>query len=836
MERLVQLPHLPIIREPSDAALRKKPGFGSVAPRQDRAAHGRELRESTQQAIERVKKTRGDLGIDPSKLLVLRLTAFDQAQVEVLERLGISVVEETREKQDKRDLFRLVVQFGDEATLDRFQQEFRAYERSETLKTELPAAMRRDLFDAMESADDITARERTGALLAKLGPPEFEPFWIDVDLWFPGDVSGSGQVEATFRELVSRRRGIMVDPIRTSTLLLTKVRGDRDLLRDLSSLDLVAKVDLPPVPVPEEAFDYLGDQPPRDLVVASPAEPAPLACVVDSGIQSGHPLLQDLVVDYRDFDSGEGTEQDLDGHGTAVAGIVALGDLARQMRQGSWEARVLVLNAKVLRRDPQAPHLDDFQPTFPDEKRAEAQLERAIRHFHTTHGCRVFNLSLGHLYRVYDGRRQQPWAEVLDSLARELDLVLVTAAGNFWPGHPEPTGQDRQQLLDSLDPAKRDGPDACRLIDPATAALALTVGAFGRRDDPQQQPRDLILSAPRGRPSYFTRRGYGVNEAAKPELSAPGGSYGLRQMAGAWRWDERNPNLGEPVPDIRPGPRVIRAACGTSFAAAHVTHACARAERILQEYLGHAPSANLIRALVVNSADYVSKPSSFRDYKTFVRANLPWLGFGQPDIESLLWSNQGRVTLMAEDAVAEHSFHVYQVQLPSEFVSSRGLRRIAVSLAYDPPTRATRQDYLATQLFVEVCRGLTAEQVFEGRRQFEKGELDEGEELPKVLTKQMLELFPAVGRPPLSRATVQHRVWSSPLGNAINKVPDGADEPTLQVFVGRRKDRFASDCKDEVQRYALVVTLSHDGENIRLYDRLRSRVRSRARATVRVRV
>ena len=39
----------------------------------------------------------------------------------------------------------------------------------------------------------------------------------------------------------------------------------------------------------------------------------PLACVVDSGIVSGHPLLRDLVVDEEDFDSGEDTPVDREG-------------------------------------------------------------------------------------------------------------------------------------------------------------------------------------------------------------------------------------------------------------------------------------------------------------------------------------------------------------------------------------------------------------------------------------------------------------------------------------------------------------------------------------------
>src|SRR5207248_1163797 len=84
-----------------------------------------------------------------------------------------------------------------------------------------------------------------------------------------------------------------------------------------------------------------GDRPPllpdMPLTIFDPVEPperlnvpppdGPLACVVDSGVVAGHPLLSGTVVDERDFDSGENTAVDRAGHGTHVAGIVFYGDV-----------------------------------------------------------------------------------------------------------------------------------------------------------------------------------------------------------------------------------------------------------------------------------------------------------------------------------------------------------------------------------------------------------------------------------------------------------------------------------------------------------------------------
>lgn len=48
--------------------------------------------------------------------------------------------------------------------------------------------------------------------------------------------------------------------------------------------------------------------------------------------------------------------------------------------------------------------------------------------------------------------------------------------------------------------------------------------------------------------------------------------------------------------------KIFKGFCGTSFSAPHVTHMAARLERALEKQLGQKPSANLIRAMLANSA------------------------------------------------------------------------------------------------------------------------------------------------------------------------------------------------------------------------------------------
>ena len=138
-------------------------------------------------------------------------------------------------------------------------------------------------------------------------------------------------------------------------------------------------------------------------------------------------MLSGIVVDERDFDSGEVTVDKV-GHGTHVAGIVAYGDIKHCLEIEAWEPKVRLLSAKVMK----LVKIDGRPPCagFADETRVETQLKKAITTFSLEYGCRIFNLSLGNGACRYAQSGQLPWAYVLDELAKDLDIVIVVSAGN----------------------------------------------------------------------------------------------------------------------------------------------------------------------------------------------------------------------------------------------------------------------------------------------------------------------------------------------------------------------------------------------------------------------
>ena len=817
-ERFEPLPHISIDREPYAAEIRPRVfPRPRVQPRTDRRQHGEDLRRQTIGIAEQVSRRRSDLGVEPHRFLVLRLETLDVDQREAIERMNVDVVEELLEKRAGRSVYRLLVQFRDDEALATFVAEYDNYGTELSDSTALPAGMRRDLFDSLDSVSTVGLEERMGGRLKREGEPKEGRFYLDVDLWSPESASDRRELVASFSEFVRARGGRVVhDPLMIPSLILVKVESNVELLRALSELDLVSLVDLPPVSSPEESFDL------RVPVVVPESLPAvppgrPTACVVDSGVVSGHPLLQGVVVEAADFESGESTAADLVGHGTLVSGLVVYGDVARRMQGNEWRPQVGLYSAKVLRRELNPVDPSNPDAMFPIEERVEWQLKNAIEYFCVQYGCRIFNLSIGNTDRVYAGGRQWPWAALLDELTRRLDILIVVSAGNVSnPDIPSALRSDQfqREVLRQLQEDKH------RLIDPATAALCLTVGAVSRRDDVLASTASgtQLAATPKGCPSAFTRCGPGVANAIKPEVVAPGGNYAVVSSLGSKRWIKQNWHLAEPTlnMDYTTG-RQLRSVSGTSFAAAHVTHIAARMEAALRDQFGAPPSQNVIRALLVSSA---SVDPSVRKFIGRQAEVLRTVGYGQPNTEYCS-SAPNRVCLVAEDHVEHRMFHVYSLVVPHDFLTERGQRAISVSLAYDPPTRLSRRDYISTAMWLEIFGGLTTEQIVEFRSKYS----GDGEP-PKAPDRNVLQFKP--GGQTVRMSTVQKRSWHSNRGTFFLNRPDPEGDASLHIFVGCQR-RFRHPEDGDGQKYALVVSLWHDSERIDIYQQVRATVRARAR-------
>ena len=726
------------------------------------------------------------------------------------------------------------VQCRDQPAIDHLFGEIRANRSRDDETLKLTLVQRTILCDAIESFEKIGPEQRRGQRLRRDGVPDSDSFLLDVDLWHPGNQSLLRYAQNQFLQVVEDSGGLVLGSLRSilQTLMIARIKAGPDLLEKLLNYDRVSRVDLPPVVTlePSTIFEHSPSMTEPNVIPLD----APLACVVDSGIVSGHPLLRDLVIDEDDFGTDEDTPVDQTGHGTEVAGIVAYGDIRECLDAGQqWNPKVRLINAKVMQAERDI-YGNVSRAAFGSEERAESQIADAITRFATDpdRKCRVFNLSFGNENCQLGQGHQLPWALLLDQLARELDVVIVVSAGNVSsPSVPTPASSEefqnsiREQLLT----------DEHSLIDPASAINVLTVGSIARHDIPRSQVpgdgRSDLVASPKNCPSPFTRtgalksNGSGFAKTVKPELVAYGGNYSLTPDG---RWKELDFSLAEPVLNFAyPAQNLLRYSVGTSIAAPYVTHVCAIAEhRLRQLNEGRRVSANLIRALVAHSALVPEEAEQwFVDGQTDaagLKRRLRTVGYGQPHVSRACFSSDNRVLLYAEDELAEANFHLYRLDLPDSFVKETGPRTLRATLAFDPPVRGTQLKYQSRAMTMQLFRGLSTDEICKAASKLAGDATNI--EVPKRTRRLKPQLF--------EWSTLQSQVYlSKNRSGVVNNSDSDENRHTWHLLVGC-KHRFGTAETDQPQRYAVVFSLEHPKENVRMYQALKNQLQVKERVRV----
>jgi hypothetical protein len=376
-------------------------------------------------------------------------------------------------------------------------------------------------------------------------------------------------------------------------------------------------------------------------------------------------------------------------------------------------------------------------------------------------------------------------------------MIIIVSAGNAGsPTPPQPWGARNDAILTSYPGYLTSAEN--RIIDPAIAANVLTVGALahgnGLRDDPDDGVQVRAI-AQRNEPSPITRSGPGIGDAIKPDLVDYGGTIVFDGHVDRLLQGSQWASAGMLTLSDYYRRSLFTAASGTSYAAPRVAY---KAAQILRRF--PRASANMIRALLGRSADLPAEAISrlqpgYRTGAALAPAVRQCLGYGVPRVERALASEDTRVVLLADrqeldlDQVA-----LYSVPLPAEFRQTRGRRFIRVTLAFDPPTRHTRLEYLGTRMSFHLLRGLTPDEILEHYRR-----RDDGTRHPDIPPSTKCKMEPGV------EVREASTLQCSTFTQFANRDEYG-DTFYIAVFAQRR---WAGD--DVVrQRFALAVELTHD--------------------------
>lgn len=305
-------------------------------------------------------------------------------------------------------------------------------------------------------------------------------------------------------------------------------------------------------------------------------------------------------------------------------------------------------------------------------------------------------------------------------------------------------------------------------------------------------------------PSPFTRRGPGILGATKPDFVDYGGNL---TFDGALQTVvDDYPQNGILCLNSDYLTNLFTHAVGTSYAAPLVAYKAALVAKAFPN-----ASSNLIRALLTSSAR-VPAPAAEMLGAIDPDAVSRVCGFGVPDHLRAILSDDNRVVLFTDGRIDADQFLVYEVPIADAFASTPGERSIQVTLAFDPPTRHTRSDYLGNRMSFRLIRGCELEDVVD---HFRRRGVDDGP-VPEMVARFNCALLP--GPQARDKACLQRAKFT------MQRNVEGYGETYFLVV--RCEQRWAD---DQDQRFALTVEIEHRRVED-LYARVAQRVRQRVRA------
>lgn len=422
--------------------------------------------------------------------------------------------------------------------------------------------------------------------------------------------------------------------------------------------------------------------------VTLPPDDSPIVCILDTGVNFDHPLLKIGLseADCHTYHPNWGIN-DHHGHGTEMAGLALLGDLA-PLLEGDTPLQLTHRLESVKIHQPQQ------KQELPQSFRDEAIALEAVSRVEISHPSRrrVITQAITAGPNSAPDGRPRAWSSTIDAIiaGRDIDLrddgiaylsddiraprLFLISAGNIPDDAPRGGGP-------------YDTNDTETIHDPAQAWNALTIGAFTNKtllsSDPGDGTQPLAAAgdlAPMSSTSVSASRQW----PNKPEVLFEGGNW-LVNTQGEMS-SHTDLSLLTTSRDIVV--RNIRDTLGTS-------PATALASRMAAQIWAHYPHLwpETVRGLMVHSARWTpAMESSFpaKPHKAQRDAVLRRYGFGVPDLDIALRSAKNHVTLLVENELTPYTsrdqqeIHYHRLPWPIKALQEIGSQsvKLRVTLSY----------------------------------------------------------------------------------------------------------------------------------------------------------
>ena len=759
------------------------------------------------------------------------------------------------------------VVFSDDDTLSVFKSKLETYGSEEGPKY--------DFFNAIDSFQDIPRGKKIGKGLREKPLGETAEF-IDIELWRMTDPRKNerfiNELKQTYSDLSQFR---ITDTLTSKTFVLLRVKLSAAVFDEVVELKEISRADRSAVPQ-FNPFEYTRPDI-SSIEFHKPDEAAHGILIIDSGIISNHPMLERCVGGEENYQTGEPQIQDTVGHGTAVAGCAAYGDIESCLETNNFTPSNWIFSAKVMYAE-RNEITGTGSAIYDPAKLIEHQLKDAVESFlsNVEYHIRVVNISLGNSNEVWhkNYNRQLPLAALIDELAFEFpNVVFVVSAGNHKPTDIYGT---IEEITSNYPVYLTERPDF-KIINPATSSLALTVGSIAGkvRIEQERYGAEQIKTAvaSEDQPSPFTRTGFGLNGMIKPELVEYGGNLILYDNYGRIA-EDRGGKIA--LLNNRTTEDIVQYDCGTSFSAPKVVHL---AGKIVNRF--PQGSGNFIKNMLLIGADYPFIPddhfygsipnriggkkydknimskinsdaekniisSAFRrDGKFYIlkpditeyskkkirtifkqigfkskmalNDHLKVCGYGFSNYERAINSFSNRVVLWDEGQIGLNQMKVYSLHLPDIFFSEQGRKKIIVALTFNPETRLTRGDsYLGNRMEFHLFHSVNPQALIE-----KYGVITEQAEqigVPENLKKIEIGFFPGGNT---RKAGCHQKAWKE-----YKRQPKSIPEPPISLVL-LNFNKWITD-ENRMQDYCISVAFEHEKE-IALYNKIRTNIQTRVR-------
>jgi Subtilase family len=660
-------------------------------------------------------------------------------------------------------------------------------------------------------------------------PAPDDEFWWEV--WLLRDVSdialpdgGTVPVETAFREEAARVRIRVSDQqVRfpeyvvvlayTSLDRLSECTGLLRYLAEVRRANIVPTEFLDLTPAGQQEFSHAMLE---RTTFAAPTAPA--VCILDCGVNRGHPLLEHALPEAHNLAwRNDWTSADRHGHGTGMAGLALYGPQLGELLLAADRPVLLRhrLEAVKILPDVGRNNPPDYGPiTLGSVAKIEIEAPNAPRVL-----CMAITAS--------DKDQSQPtlWSSSIDQMCSgahdDYRRLMFVSAGNYRgevtvPGYPSANHTASVQ-------------------DPAQAWNVVTVGAYTNKvmiDD--RDLRNHTPLAPQGGlcPTSTTSCGWRSREwPFKPDIVMEGGNYAYDPSHEVT--DVADLSLLTTI--LSPDNALFSTMRDTSAATALASRYAAL---IQVEYPDYWPET--IRGLLIHSARWTQR--MIEEFPHEARHDrLRCYGYGVPNLPIARECAANRATMIIQDSLqpfrwdegkkdtATNDMHEHTLPWPLEFLRDLGATqlRMKVTLSYfiepNPGRRGwnSHHRYQSHGLRFDVRRPRESPTQFRQRLTKDAWEND----LPPGGTVPDNRAW-TLGDDLRKKGSIHSDVWS---GSAADLAASGviAVYPITGWWRTSPKQRHY----DKSARYSLIVTIDSD-ENIDIYSEIQTVIANRADITV----